>query len=130
MDVNFGTDRQQTDATSDRESVVNDTDYSKFSDLIKDAGAFHSLTLESFQMHADESEYISTVESLSHSLNFFCDTCEIDCFADDEVGELWFGKINYAEFYLMSKELFQSLHRTLNSELEACTLETTDRPSS
>ena len=96
--------------------------YVTLSQIMSDSGSFHTIALRAFQLHAINCEYIADENDLRKSLNHMCGVCSIDDFTLDECEELWTDKLNFAEFYLLTKELFQTIHRTLNSDIEGTLL--------
>ena len=88
--------------------------------LMRDTGLFHEAALTAFQAHADASGHILDIHHLCASLNQLCTKCSIDSFTLEEIEELWCDGMNFGEFYILSKELFQAVHRTINVKSESC----------
>jgi hypothetical protein len=85
------------------------------SELVRDTGKLHSLCLTSYNQHINNSsDLIETPHELKAALSALCSACEVDGMTDKEVAELWYGPMNFGEFFHLSKELFSSMNRALN----------------
>jgi|LauGreDrversion4_2_1035121.scaffolds.fasta_scaffold22111_2 hypothetical protein len=82
--------------------------------LTLDSAAMHTLCLEVFRAHAESSESLSSVRSFQEALNQIMARIECDDFEDTEIDDLWSGSLNFAEFYLLVRELLVSMHRAMS----------------
>jgi hypothetical protein len=86
--------------------------------LAGDSAAMHTLCLEVFRAHANSGESLSSDRSLKDALNQIMNRIQCDDFDDTDVDELWSGSLNFAEFYLLVRELLISMHRAMSVEID------------
>jgi hypothetical protein len=105
-----------TDLSNLEKSEEEDTTLER---LVQDSSVLHSLCLKAFRTHADDANYLSNEGIFVDSLNFIMRTINMDPpFDADDADELWSGKMNFSEFYLLCSELFSSMHRSMSTDLD------------
>jgi hypothetical protein len=87
--------------------------------ILLDVSLLHSLCLEAFQAHSKVKDRLSTQLELKLALSFICSHTGLDGFEDEEIADLWVSALNFAEFFLVARELFTSLHRSLCVDFES-----------
>ena len=87
--------------------------------LVQDPAALHTLCLDTFRRCAGPDDAILTVDSLESALNDIMTRIEADPFDRSDVLDLWFGHLNFAEYYLLVRELLVSMHRALTTDIDA-----------
>ena len=87
------------------------------SSLVLNPANLHSLCLEVFRKRAGSHDTLVTAEIFGEGLNDIMVRIHVDPLEDDEVSELWFGATNFAEFYLLVRELIVSMHRAVTTEM-------------
>lgn len=95
------------------------TPLSSLKSILLDVSLLHSLCLEAFQAHSKVKDTLSTQLELKLALSFICSHTGLDGFDDQEIADLWVSGLNFAEFFLVARELFTSLHRSLSVDFES-----------
>ena len=91
---------------------------SNLSELVRDPASMHTLCLAVFRKYSDSSDSISTMESLGDSLNHIMLKLDADPFERSDILDLWSGSMNFAEFFLLVRELLVSMHRVMTVEVD------------
>ena len=108
--------------TTSEEVIIDDTDASsvlQLSILVQDAAALHTLCLEAFRKCAGPHDTLLTETSLDEGLNHIMSRLQLEPFEHSDILDLWFGEMNFAEFYLLVRELLVSMHRAVNADIDA-----------
>lgn len=95
------------------------TALSSLRSILLDVSLLHSLCLEAFQAHSKVKDRLSSQLELKLALSFICSHTGLDGFDDQEIADLWVSGLNFAEFFLVARELFTSLHRSLSVDFES-----------
>ena len=81
--------------------------------LVTDSALMHSVCIGEFRKFSNTDQMLETYAQLLLALNGICARCALDGFTEDEVAELWYAPMIFSEFYILSDELFKSLHRSM-----------------
>ena len=119
LDDSWGFSDMQGAPTDPSMIEVLNTNHVELAGLLRDTGALHCVCLQAFKSNTADFDMLSTENELGNALKYITDSIKLDPFDDDDIEELWFGNMNFSEFYLLCKELFASLHRAMSTEIDA-----------
>lgn len=106
------------DRTVSEEASIDVQGTVELSELIRDPASMHTICLGTFRKCAAPEDSILTPESLGDGLNDIMDRIRCDPFDHAEIMELWSGSLNFAEFYLLVRELLISMHRAMTVDVD------------
>ena len=87
--------------------------------IVLDVSLLHGICLEAFKIHSQANDTLSTQLELKSALSHISSRTGLDDFEDEDVEDLWVSALNFAEFFLLARELFTSLHRSVSVDFES-----------
>ena len=103
----------QSDVT-DPHPIHEPDEFAELKQIVLDSGRLHTVCLEAFRAYSKGEDCILTEADLGGCINYVCSQCGLDPLDSEEISELWSGKLNFAEFYMVSHELLKSIYQTVN----------------